>query len=141
MMSPAEFAEKLKAAAAEMRVGIAVPTKESMELAAEKARDSLGSDPYGWPPHTEGTVERWGEHPIGVLSGETKGSVGSEAIIADGGAEGAVYATTQQAVFFEMGTINQQPRSFLYQSLLHSMPEFGKIYGAFAEKILGGIEE
>lgn len=139
MMSPAEFAEKLRAAAREIEAGLVVPTTEAMTMVAEKARSSLGTGGYGWAPHSEATVERWGEHPLGILSGETQGGVGSMAAAAPGGAEGLVYDTTPQAVFFEMGTVHQPPRSFLYQSMVRSMPEIGSIFARFAEKILGGL--
>ena len=35
------------------------------------------ADPYGnaWKPHTDATVERWGEHPILDLSGQMRRSV------------------------------------------------------------------
>lgn len=139
MMSPGEFAERLRAAAREAQVGLVVPTTEAMTLVAEKARSSLGTGGYGWAPHAVATVARWGEHPLGVLSGETQGGVGSMAVAAPGGAEGLVYDATPQAVFFEMGTVHQPPRSFLYQSMIQSMPEIGGIFARFAEKILGGL--
>ena len=139
MMSPAEFADKLLAAAREAQSGLVVPTEEAMTMVAEKARSSLGTGGYGWAPHSEATIDRWGEHPLGILSGETQGSVGSMAAAAGEGAEGLVYATTQQAVFFEMGTIHQPPRSFLYQSMVHSLDQIGTIFAGFAEKLLGGL--
>jgi len=139
MMSPGEFAEKLLAAARAAETGLEVPTAEAMTLVAEKARSSLGTSGYGWAPHTETTIERWGEHPLGILSVETQGGVGSMAAVAPGGAEGLVYDTTPQAVFFEMGTIHQPPRSFLYQSMVHSLDQIGTIFAGFAEKLLGGL--
>jgi HK97 gp10 family phage protein len=139
MMSCDEFAAKLKSAADEIKTGLVVPTKKSMELVAEKAKSVLGTDGYGWAPHTDATVERWGEHGLGLLTGETHGTVGSEAISGGLGAEGIVYANTKQAIFFEMGTIHQPPRSFLYQSMVHSIPEMGEIYSRFAEKVLGDL--
>lgn len=139
MMSPGEFAEKLLAAARTAEAGLVVPTEEAMTLVADKARSSLGTGGYGWAPHSPATVVRWGEHPLGILSGETQGGVGSMAAAAPGGAEGLVYDTTPQAVFFEMGTVHQPPRSFLYQSMVHSLDQIGGIFAIFAEKILGGL--
>lgn len=139
MMSPGEFAEKLLAAARQASAGLEAPTSEAMTMVADKARSSLGTGGYGWAAHSPATVERWGEHPLGVLSGETQGGVGSMAAAAPGGADGLVYDTTKQAVFFEMGTIHQPPRSFLYQSLIRSLPQIGTIFASFAEKILGAL--
>jgi len=139
MMSCAEFAAKLQAAAREIEVGLVAPTKEAMEMVAEKAKSVLGTDGYGWAPHAEETTRRWGEHGLGLLTGETQGTVSSEAAPAGIGAEGVVYANTKQAVFFEMGTIRQPPRSFLYQSMVRSIAEIGVIYAHFAEKVLGAL--
>jgi len=135
MMTCAEFAEIIGRAAVKAETGLVVPTEEAMTMVAEKARSSLGTGGYGWAPHSEATVERWGEHPLGILSGKTQESVSSMAEAAGVGAEGLVYDTTPQAVFFEMGTVHQPPRSFLYQSLLHSYPKIGELFAAFAESL------
>lgn len=137
MISPGEYAAKLRAASTEVHNGLVVPTEEAMTLVAEKARAALGTAGYGWAAHSEATVERWSEHPIGVLTGEMQGGVGSMAAASAEGAEGLVYDTSPQAVFFEMGTVHQPPRSFLYQSMVHSLEQIEGIFLRFAVKILG----
>lgn len=137
MMSPAEFAAKLERAAARAASELVIPTAVVMEHVAKEAKNVLGTYAYGWPALSEFTIANGNpDNTPGLRSGAMQGSVEFKAQPDGAGAEGLVYSDTKEALWFEMGTVTQPPRSFLFKSLWLATPTMAKEYGAFAERIL-----
>jgi hypothetical protein len=75
----------------------------------KEARRVLGTYDYGWPKLRASTVSRKGKDSPGINTGEMRDSIQWTAK----GLEGQVGSDNQKAVWFELGTIHQPPRSFL----------------------------
>ena len=108
-----------------------------MLIVKEKAKAVIGTYAYGWPPLAEATLaHKKGDTPL-LETGALRDSIESKAEPTATGAEGLVYTDEKTGLWAEMGTSwGEPPRSFLMQSLVRSIPEMSKIFGAWAEKIL-----
>jgi hypothetical protein len=138
MMSCAELAAKLEAAAFKARNYLDVPTEIVMVSVAAQAKAVLGTYEYGWPSLKPATIARkaTGDSPL-LETGAMRDSIDQAAALAAGGAEGVVFSTDKVAVYQELGTSRGiPPRSFLYQSLLRCDAEASAAFGKFAVKIL-----
>ena len=136
MMTCAEFAAKLERAAARAATELVLPTVAVMDHVAKEAQNVLGTYAYGWPALSQYTIEHGNpDNTPGLRSGAMKGSVEFKAQQDGSGAEGLVYSDTKEALWFEMGTVTQPARSFLFKSLWLATPTMAKEYGAFAEYI------
>ena len=140
MMSPAALAAILNRAAAKAEA-LVEPTEAFMEEVKAKAKAAIGTYEYGWPELADRTKEDrsalgFPENEPLLRAGDLRDSIRHRAEAIPGGAEGVVYSGEKTALWAEMGTVTQPPRSFLMESLVRSIPEMGKIFGAYAEKIL-----
>lgn len=141
MMSPAEFAAKLSEGIALIEPGLLEGTKATMEHAKSKAQEAIGTYEFGWPPLAEATKAdrvRTGfpeDEPL-LRTGGLKGSIETMAEAAPGGAEGLIYSGEKKALWAELGTRTQPPRSFLFQGLLRSIPEMAATFARVAERVL-----
>lgn len=140
MMTCAEFAEILNAAAARVKTGLVEPTDALMAEVATDAKAVIGTYAYGWPQLAEATQddrERKGfprNEPL-LRKGGLKGSIQHLASAAPEGADGLIYSDEKKALWAEMGTRTQPPRSFLMRSLLRAAGKIEKIYGEFAVRL------
>lgn len=136
MMTCAEFAAKLNRAASRAASELSLPTAAVMDHVANEAKAVLGTYAYGWPALAQATIERGNpDNTPGLVTGAMQGSVEFKAQQDGTGAEGLVYSDMKEALWFEMGTVNQPARSFLFKSLWLATPTMAKEFGAFAEYI------
>lgn len=140
MMSCAEFAQILNAAAETVKFELVEPTDVLMTEVANEAKRVIGTYEYGWPQLAESTQEdrvKRGFTPNNPLerTGELRDSIGHRAAIAPDGADGLVFSGEKKALWAEMGTVTQPARSFLMRSLIRAAGRIDAIYGAFAVKL------
>ena len=140
MMSPSEFAAKVLAPALVGTEALSVPTEAFMEKVRDKAKSVIGTYAYGWPELADRTKEDraalgYPENEPLLRGGDLRDSIEIRAEPTAIGAEGLVYSDKKTALWAELGTVTQPPRSFLMQSLIRSDVEMGEVFGAFAEKI------
>lgn len=145
MMSPGEFAQRLKLAAVRAREEITIPTEEAMSEVAARAKEVVGTYAYGWPQLADRTQEDRvalgfpANEPL-LRTGGLRDSIEHRAEPTAIGAEGLVYSDAKEALWAEMGTSRgEPPRSFLMQSLVRSEAKIAAIFGAFAMKLLQGL--
>jgi hypothetical protein len=101
----AKFAE----ASHHMHVAGPLIVEEACRMVAREAKRVLGTYDYGRKKLKLSTVSRKGKDTPGVNTGEMRDSIQWTAK----GLEGQVGSNSQKAVWFELGTKNQPPRSFL----------------------------
>lgn len=138
MITCAEFAQKLRWASVRTRNELEIPTEEFMVIVEKAAKDVIGTYAYGWPALKPETIARkaQGDTPL-LETGEMRDSIRSIAALSVLGAEGLVYSTDPVAVYQELGTSRGiPPRSFLYKSIVHSLPVMPAIFARFAEQII-----
>jgi hypothetical protein len=144
MMTCLQLAERLERAAIRARNELDIPTKALMIVVAAQAKEAIGTFKYDWPELAASTqADRVSkgypaDEPL-LRTGEMANSIQHKSEIVFGGAEGVVYSTDPVAVFQEMGTKNIPPRSFLYGAMRRSQHEMGRIFVAFAVKLLTGL--
>lgn len=142
MMTCAEMAAKLRLAGERAKTELAAPTQELMTYVETEAKTVIGTYDFGWQQlaaSTQADRAAQGYPPNEPLlrSGEMRDSIISASAPTGVGAEGLVYSSDIKAVWQEMGTSKGiPPRSFLMQSLVRSIPMMGKLYAAFAERII-----
>ncbi len=137
MMSPAELAALLAAAAAEAKFGLVTPTETLMKAIAEEAKKAVGTYEFGWAKLGPDAVARHGDTPLRD-TGALEESIVGEAESMFGGAEGAVGSDDHIAYFHEFGTKRMPPRSIFAMAMMIFAPELAPaIYEAFAAEILG----
>lgn len=111
----------------------------AMERAAvvieTEAKRVLGTYDYGWPPLAASTVARKanGDEP-GLETGEMRGSI--EHVSSHD--ELTVGSDNDKAVWFELGTSRQPPRSFLAGALIHKEDEVMSLIGDVVKRSFGG---
>lgn len=126
------------------RAVVLIPRAQAnaMEKAAvvieKEAKRVLGTYDYGWPPLSPVTLARKanGDTP-GLETSAMRDSV-QHVSTKD---ELEVGSNEDKALWFELGTRNQPPRSFLVGALTHKMDEVEEIIGGIAEgaiKLAGG---
>ena len=141
MFSPAELAARLEDAAADIPAALLAPTTEFVELAEHTAAKAIGTYEFGWPPLADSTMDdraRQGYAPNEPLlrTGELRSSIHSMAAITGIGADGLVYSPDKIALYQELGTDRIPPRSFLYASLVRTIPALGRLFGPVALRLL-----
>ena len=107
--------------------------RESGTIVRDEAKRVLGTYDYGWPALSPVTVARkGGRDEPGIDTREMHDSVNFQV------ETGAVQIGTdeEKAVWFELGTSRQPPRSFLAQALVHKTPE---VLAVFAKKLHGVV--
>jgi hypothetical protein len=83
---------------------------EAAKIVQDEAKRVLGTYDYGWPPLAPSTVERKGGDTPGIETEEMKESIQRKVINHD---EALVGSELDRALWFELGTVKQPPRSFL----------------------------
>jgi hypothetical protein len=108
--------------------------EEACRMVAKEARRVLGTYDYGWPKLASSTVSRKGKDTPGVNTGAMRDSI--EWTVR--GLEGEVGSNHPRAVWFELGTRNQPPRSFLVGAVRAKGREIQKMAGQAAAKAVAG---
>lgn len=109
-------------------------TKKSVEKACRIIRDEakrvLGTYDYGWPSLAESTIKRkaTGDSP-GLETGAMRKSIKFSVSGSRMNWEGYIGTDDPHALFFELGTIHQPPRSFLAGAAMQKEREVKKILG------------
>ncbi len=142
MISPAQLAAKLNAAAVQMDRELVVPTEAVMVVVEAQAREVIGTYLYGWTPLAEATKAdrvRQGypeDEPL-LRTGALADSI--HHMVEDQGSvvQGLVWSGDIVALWQEMGTSRGiPPRSFLFGSLFRAIPDMERIYSAYAVRLL-----
>jgi hypothetical protein len=142
MMSCAEFARLLERAAIKAHNELDIPTEALMVAVAAQAKEAIGTYTYGWPELAASTqadrVKKGypADEPL-LRTGALAASIEHRAELSPEGAEGLVFSEDKIALYQEMGTDRGiPPRSFLFKSLWLATPTMGRVFGAFAVKLL-----
>lgn len=110
----------------------ALIVEKACRMVHKEARRVLGTYDYGWPALASSTVGKKGKDKPGIDTGEMRDSI--EWTVK--GNEGAVGSNNDKAVWFELGTKNQPPRSFLAGA---AMAMEGKIHQMAGRTIAAAV--
>ncbi len=100
--------------------------EEAGALVRDEAKRVLGTYEYGWTPLSPATVSRHGDTP-GLETSEMHDTL---AFTVDDRHESVeIGSDLDRAVWFELGTSRQPPRSFLAEALVRKTPEVLDIMG------------
>ena len=107
--------------------------REACKVVRDEAKRVLGTYEYGWEPLAADTVEhkKTGDSP-GYETGEMRESIKykiTERPRHGVRAAGDVGSDEDKALWFELGTVKQPPRSFLYEAAVHKEQEIVKLVG------------
>jgi hypothetical protein len=100
---------------------------EAAKIVQDEAKRVLGTYDYGWPPLAQSTVERKGDDTPGIETEEMKESIKRTIINHD---EALVGSELDKALWFELGTVKQPPRSFLVGAARQKEAEIVRRTGA-----------
>lgn len=102
----------------------------SARLIRDEAKRVLGTYEYGWPPLAESTVENkaTGDSP-GLETGKMRRSIKYSVHGTPGHWHAHVGSNEPRALYFELGTSRQPPRSFLAAAAMQKRHEVHKICG------------
>jgi hypothetical protein len=109
LMSLLQASAKFALVSAQMEAVSHAVIEEACRMVAKEARRVLGTYDYGWPSLKSATVGRKGKDTPGVDTGAMRDSIEWTAR----GMQGEVGSNHPRAEWFELGTKNQPPRSFL----------------------------
>lgn len=103
---------------------------KSARLVQKEARRVLGTYDYGWPPLAQSTIDTktMGDSP-GLETGAMKRSIKIEVTGHREHWEAVVGSDMPRALYFELGTISQPPRSFLEGAGRHMEHKIHEICG------------
>ncbi len=117
---------------------IAMPMAEHAALEAAavivetEARRVLGTHDYHWPPLAPSTIvsKATGDSP-GLETGEMRDSIHHHVghTGRGGGMEADIGTDNDKAIWFELGTIRQPPRSFLAEAAVRTEPQVVQTIG------------
>jgi phage gpG-like protein len=103
-------------------------------IVTKEAKRVLGTYDYGWAPLAQSTVDRKGHDRPGIETGEMQQSieytVGPNSV--------GIGTNVEKAVWFELGTSRQPPRSFLVGAVQHKTAEIQRAVGGGIAAALGG---
>jgi hypothetical protein len=108
-----------------MHVAGPLIVEEACRLVAHEAKRVLGTYDYGWKKLKSSTVSHKGKDTPGVNTGEMRDSIQWTAK----GLEGQVGSDNMKAVWFELGTVKQPPRSFLVGAVRAKARDIRKMAG------------
>lgn len=122
-----------------MGLHMADANQRALEYAGRRvqreARRVLGTYDYGWPRLAQSTIARKGRNNPGVETGELRDSieytVGRDSV--------GIGTNNQKGVWFELGTRNQPPRSFLVGALRHEIRHIVDHTGRQLAAVMGGV--
>jgi hypothetical protein len=100
---------------------------EAAKIVQDEAKRVLGTYDYNWPPLAPSTVERKGADTPGVETHEMKENIQRTIINHD---EALVGSELEKALWFELGTVKQPPRSFLVGAARQKEAEIVRRTGA-----------
>lgn len=142
MLSPAQFALRLREAAARTRGhDLTDAVHECLEHVAQDARDSIGEERPEWPELAESTIaekERLGyptPHPL-ERTGLLRESISSEAKREGNAVVGIVASTDPVMSFHEFGTSRMPARPVLAPPLVQAEHVIGEAMGQFLVKVI-----
>jgi len=100
--------------------------KKGAQIIEEEAKRVLGTYDYGWPPLAASTIEhkQTGDSP-GLETGDMRDSIAHTI----SGKEAHIGTDEDKAVWFELGTVHQPPRSFLREAAVRKTDEVVKEIG------------
>lgn len=125
--TPLTFAVHLAAVGALMDRQTARGLEEAGQIVETEAKRVLGTYEYGWPPLSDVTIDKKGGRDTpGIDTEEMRNSLGHHV---SGHSAVQIGTDDQKAVWFELGTTRQPPRSFLQQALVRKTPEVVRAIG------------
>jgi hypothetical protein len=133
LLSLLEASAKFAEASHQMHVVGPLIVEEACRMVAKEAKRVLGTYDYGWPKLKSATVSRKGKDTPGVNTGEMRDSIQWTAK----GLEGQVGSNSQKAVWFELGTVRQPPRSFLVGAVRAKGRDIQKMAGQSVAGAMG----
>lgn len=117
-----------------VHLGMERATKAAVTKAARLVRDEarrvLGTYDYGWPHLAEATIARkqTGDSP-GLETGAMRRSIKYSVSGSRMNWQANIGSNDPKALWFELGTVKQPPRSFLAGAAMHMQHEVHKICG------------
>ena len=149
MISCKELADLIDWSAVRAQNELDIPTEKLMLGLSELAKSYIGEYQAGWAPLAETTLNGWmgfpGKIELGysppdnplLREGAMRESIGGEAAIMPGGAEGVVGSRDIVALWQEMGTTRGiPPRPFLGLAMMQSQAAATVLFGEFALTLL-----
>jgi hypothetical protein len=145
MISCAQMAEILEAAALTAKAELAVPTEELMAILESEAKNFIGHYQDGWEPLAPSTIK--GKTDLGyappdnplLREGDMRDSIKHRSAVTGEGAIGEIGSDEMVALWQEMGASRGiPPRSFLGLAMSRSQEPATAIFGAFGAKLLTG---
>lgn len=117
------------------------PTKLYVEAAEDLAAHAIGTYEFGWPQLAPSTMDDrmangYAPNEPLLRTGELRSSIQNMAVSTGVGAAGLVYSGDKIALYQELGTNRIPPRSFLYESLVRTIPALGRLFGPVAIRLL-----
>jgi hypothetical protein len=100
---------------------------EAAKIIQDEAKRVLGTYDYGWPRLKPSTLERKGADTPGIETEEMKESIQRTIVNPD---EALVGSELDKALWFELGTVKQEPRSFLVGAARQKEAEIVRRTGA-----------
>ena len=125
LMTLLEASAKFALASQHMNAVGPLIVEEACRMAHKEARRVLGTYDYGWKKLSSSTIAKKGKDSPGLATGEMHNSIQWTAK----GLEGQVGSNSQKAVWFELGTRRQPPRSFLVGAVRAKGREIQKMAG------------
>lgn len=125
MLSALEASVEFALAAQRVQAVGPLIVEQACKMVHKEARRVLGTYDYGWPALASSTVRMKGKDKPGINTGEMRNSIEWTAK----GNEGAVGSNNEKAVWFELGTRRQPPRSFLAGAARAMEPKIHQMAG------------
>jgi hypothetical protein len=135
MISSEQFAAELAAAIGTIRPRLEIGLDQVGELTTTMAAHYLGTYQENWPSLAESTIasKTTGDSP-GLESGAMRDSL--RHVVDPLLLEVTVGSSDKHALWFELGTAKQPPRSFLGLAMHHSLPFAEETFGKIAATVL-----
>jgi len=125
------FAALLDVANRSMEAHIHDGLDEAGRIVRDEAQRVLGTYEYGWPSLAQYTIDKKGADTPGLETEEMRDTLAYQV---DGCTQVQIGSDMLRAVFFELGTPSQPPRSFLAGALTRKKDEVlhaigGRVHG------------
>lgn len=135
MITNEEFAAELAATISTVRPRLEIGLDKVGELASTMAAHYLGTYQENWPSLAESTIasKKRGDSP-GLETGQMRDSI--HHVVDPLRLEVMVGSSDKHALWFELGTAKQPPRSFLGLAMHHSIPFAEETFGKIAATVL-----
>jgi hypothetical protein len=132
-----EAAAKFHAMGRDMEELTPMIVEGACKMVQTEAKRVLGTHDYGWPALAPSTIAKKakGDTP-GLETGEMKDSI--QYTMSTRGNEGWVGTDNDKAVWFELGTSRQPPRSFLARAAAEQEPKIQKMASRSVASVMAG---